>query len=675
MVASGKLLFGLPQPPPGYVQRPPGISLCMIVKNEEKFLPRCLQSVAGVVDEINIVDTGSTDGTIEIARSFGARVERREWRDDFAWARNEALALATKRWILVLDADEELNADSRDLVAALKTVPAHLTGVWVRCLNLADDYKGTGACSHALGRIFPNSPRIRYRSPIHEFITLDQNPTGLDCRHSPIAITHHGYLKDVVEGRDKVQRNLELIRKAAEAEPDEPFHWYNMGVTAMILGDRALTISALERMFELVGEKPRGFVPVGLSTLAEAYGAEEPEKAMHAALESLKRSPHFCNAHFALGRALTRMKRYEEAREAFKAAIDDGKYNAMQFICDDEVSVWKAHSEIGYSYTQEGNHAAALEWFEKGLANRQTQPLRLNRARALEALQRYDEAEEAFAGVCRDFGDDQSVGDYVNFLLRRHKYHRALETIDLYVGRVGPKTALAMLKAAAAVCDRLALPGAEAYLERALALAPGSAAVLDELERRYAARNDTAALERLHATERDAPCVEPEDYARRSTRLLAEGDPERALRTAHDGLAGAAEHPRLLHAAALAATALGRKDEALRALDRIRPSADPEIFARATYLRSLLLYERGEHRAALVAIDTVTAAKPDDVDALLHRARILQALRRYPEAEATLRRALPLGGRRVAVVLAGFFMQIGDYERARLTAEEALATA
>src|SRR5579884_1851863 len=142
MVASGKLLFGLPQPPPGYVQRPPGISLCMIVKNEEKFLPRCLQSVAGVVDEINIVDTGSTDGTIEIARSFGARVERREWRDDFAWARNEALALATKRWILVLDADEELNADSRELVAALKTVPAHLTGVWVRCLNLADDYKG-----------------------------------------------------------------------------------------------------------------------------------------------------------------------------------------------------------------------------------------------------------------------------------------------------------------------------------------------------------------------------------------------------------------------------------------------------------------------------------------------------------------------------------------------------
>src|SRR5579875_582277 len=138
----------------------------MVRQDEEKFLPRCLQSVAGVVDEINIVDTGSTDGTIEIARSFGARVERREWRDDFAWARNEALALATKRWILVLDADEELNADSRDLVAALKTVPAHLTGVWVRCLNLADDYKGTGACSHALGRIFPNSPRIRYRSPI-----------------------------------------------------------------------------------------------------------------------------------------------------------------------------------------------------------------------------------------------------------------------------------------------------------------------------------------------------------------------------------------------------------------------------------------------------------------------------------------------------------------------------
>src|SRR5579875_2667548 len=228
MVASGKLLFGLPQPPPGYVQRPPGSARVWFVKTRRS---SCRDACRASRESSTRSTSSIRDRPTGRSRSRG--VSARASND--ASGATTSPGRATRRWILVLDADEELNADSRDLVAALKTVPAHLTGVWVRCLNLADDYKGTGACSHALGRIFPNSPRIRYRSPIHEFITLDQNPTGLDCRHSPIAITHHGYLKDVVEGRDKVQRNLELIRKAAEAEPDEPFHWYNMGVTAMIL--------------------------------------------------------------------------------------------------------------------------------------------------------------------------------------------------------------------------------------------------------------------------------------------------------------------------------------------------------------------------------------------------------------------------------------------------------
>jgi glycosyltransferase involved in cell wall biosynthesis len=110
------LLFNLPPPEPDREQLPEGISLCMIVKNEERFLTECLESVKGVVDEINIVDTGSTDRTVEIARSFGANVIFREWKNDFAWARNEALAMATKRWTLVLDADEELERESLGLL-------------------------------------------------------------------------------------------------------------------------------------------------------------------------------------------------------------------------------------------------------------------------------------------------------------------------------------------------------------------------------------------------------------------------------------------------------------------------------------------------------------------------------------------------------------------------------
>src|ERR1700722_16558008 len=113
------LLFNLPVPEPDHEQLPEGISLCMIVKNEERFLEACLESVKDVVDEINIIDTGSTDRTIEIAQKYGAKIDYREWRNDFSWARNESLKMATKRWTLVLDGDEELESESVEMLRSL----------------------------------------------------------------------------------------------------------------------------------------------------------------------------------------------------------------------------------------------------------------------------------------------------------------------------------------------------------------------------------------------------------------------------------------------------------------------------------------------------------------------------------------------------------------------------
>ncbi len=357
--------FGLPPPPPGTAQRPAGVSLCMIVKNEERFLEACLRSAAPYVDEICIVDTGSTDRTLEIATAFGARIEHRAWRNDFAWARNEALALATKRWILVLDADEELDEASRGVLASIGTVRAALTGLWVRCNNLSDDYKGTGVSSHALIRFFPNSPRIRYVSPVHEFVTLDGKPTGLDAKMSSLSITHHGYLSEIVKLRKKSERNLELVKTATENAPDEPFNWYNLGTTSLLCGDMAGAIAAFEEMRIMVGESQRGFIPNALSQLADLYtDTGDYLRAIEAATESLRKAPHFANAHFALGRALAKLQRYDEARAAFEAAIADAAHARQQFIVDDEVSIWKAHSEIGSTYGNEGNDVARSSWFD-----------------------------------------------------------------------------------------------------------------------------------------------------------------------------------------------------------------------------------------------------------------------------------------------------------------------
>jgi len=88
----------------------PTLSLCMIVKNEELHLARCLKSVRGLADEMILVDTGSTDRTVEVARSYGARVFHFTWQDDFSLARNHSLEAASGEWILVLDADESIAA-------------------------------------------------------------------------------------------------------------------------------------------------------------------------------------------------------------------------------------------------------------------------------------------------------------------------------------------------------------------------------------------------------------------------------------------------------------------------------------------------------------------------------------------------------------------------------------
>jgi len=665
--------FGLPLPKPNVAQLPTGISLCMIVKNEERFLAGCLRSAAAHVDEICVVDTGSTDRTLEIAAAFGARIEQRPWRDDFAWARNEVLAMATKRWILVLDADEELDAGSHDTLHALRSAAADVTGLWVRCNNLSDDYKGTGVSSHALVRFFPNNPRIRYMSPVHEFITLDGKSTGIEARVAPLSITHHGYLTEIVTLRKKSERNFALVKTATENAPAEPFNWYNLGTTSMLCGDNPGAIVAFEKMRVLVGESQRGFVPNALGQLADLYtDSGNYERAIDAANESLRKAPNFANAHFSLGRALAKQERYDEARAAFKAAIADEAYAARQFVVDDEVSIWKAHSEIGSSYGYEGNDLAALEWFDRALENRPlVVPLRMNRAKALERLGRYPEAHAVFRALADDEPGDAHSVDYINFLLRRGCYADAWETIERVLPVVTPRTRAALLAAAASFPLPVAAAQKESLLERAVAAHPGAADALEALETLYRSRGDHAAVERLHAAELDAPLALAADHARRATRFLSAGRFADAEAVTRAGLQIAPEDAALHYNLGVVYVQTGRKEAALAELARAGTVGD--LGLRATFLRAIVLGDLGRLEDALVAIDLVIGLAPDEVDARLHRFRFAVALGREELAESTLRSALVLNDARIAAELATWLLRKGRVREAQGVAELALA--
>ncbi len=647
----------------------------MIVKNEERFLEQCLRSAAGVADEICIVDTGSTDATLEIAERFGARIEHRPWRNDFAWARNESLALATKRWILVLDADEELLPESLAALEELKRAPAYRTAVWLRCFNKADDYRGTGTMSHALIRIFPNSDEIRFRGLIHEFPTVGDSPTGLDGVTSPVAILHHGYLKDVVSARDKGRRNLEIVTAATEREPDDPFHWFNLGSTAFLMGDFEAARDALERMRDLNGRRARGFVPNGLAMLSEVYGDKlrDPERGAQTARLCLEFSPHYANGHFQLGKSLVALARLDEAREAYAAAIDDGNYAQQQFVVDEEVSIWKAQSEIGSTYAQQGDFQQALEWFEKGLANRpKVQPLRVNYARALEQLGRFGDALRALRELYEEFGDEQAILDYTNFLLRHGEESRAIEVIERSYRRTAKTTAVTMLTAAAAVAQRRGWLAPERYLEMALEIEPGAAAALNALEALYRERGEDAKLEALLERERATAPAESADFLRRSHQHIGAGTFVSGLDLALQGLARWPEDPLLHYNAAICLVNLGRKDEAIEHLGRIGEGATP-AYGRARFLEGVILRELGRFDEALACVDRLLRIDPVQLDAQLLRAALLEAKGLLGEAEAALQGAVSLDRQRASVELATFYLRTGRFDDARRVADGALA--
>ncbi len=433
------------------------ISLCMIVRNEERFLRDALASVAGCVDEICIADTGSTDGTVAIAESFGAKLTSITWRDDFAWARNAALDLATGAWVLVLDADERLAPGSRDALAALRHVRPDGQGRWIRCRNLNDAGREIVASTNAIVRIFPRDPAIRYRGRLHEFVAREGEERTIAAITTPIEILHYGYLPDVMNERQKSERNLRVSRAALEAAPDDPALAYNFAMSALLAGERAQASEQLERVVTLTRGMPRGFRPMALATLAGMYLDDgRTADALRLADECVEVVKTLPDGHFVRGRALAALGRYDEARAALGEAIRTGSNPTFEhFVVDDEIAAWKAHNEIGGTLVSEGRFAEAQQWLELALKSRPAErTLILNRARCCEAQGDLAEALAGFRAMFDGFRDETAAIEYVNFVFRHGSADIALMAVESALSIVNEDYRRAFLASAAAAMLR-----------------------------------------------------------------------------------------------------------------------------------------------------------------------------------------------------------------------------
>ncbi len=306
-----------PVPRPGNLPENPKLTVCMIVRDEEKTLPRCLQSVKAVADELIVVDTGSKDNTVSIARGFDASVFHFEWRDDFAAARNESLEHASCDWILQIDADEELLLASIPYLRKSILNPSALC-YFIRCDN-GPRYEGSRFAS--LCRLFRNHPRLGYRRPYHEGIDTDaqglltQEPEWRIAFEKNIVIRHYGYEPSII--RQKYERGLSIMKSYLRNNPDDAYVLTQLGGSYSGLGRYEEAKRYLNRAIRIDPNYWEANYTLGVTLERQ----NELDAAIRYYQKAIAVKADFVSAHLNLGILFTKKGMLDNALLEFKSAL------------------------------------------------------------------------------------------------------------------------------------------------------------------------------------------------------------------------------------------------------------------------------------------------------------------------------------------------------------------
>jgi glycosyltransferase involved in cell wall biosynthesis len=343
----------------------------MIVKDEEQNLPRALAGVADIAGELVVVDTGSNDGTVAVAAAHGARIVDFPWTDDFSAARNAGLAVATGRWVMVLDADEELDATDRAGVLPLleSTEADALICPVVSLLG------GAGSLDFErsfLLRFWRNHPGHRYTGLMHEDISPSIYAVSPSARieNAGIRFTHYGYLAAAEAARDKKARNLALIEAEVARNPRSHFYRFNLGVEYQRHNrfDEALAQYRLAR--PAAGGTPwePKLTKNLVYTLLSLGRWDEGEKEI---AQGLVRFPDFTDLLYFRGVAEVERKEFARATGTFSRCAAMGPAPVPPYAGAEEgLGAWKAYYALGQAHQAAGGLHEAVTAYEQAQAMR-----------------------------------------------------------------------------------------------------------------------------------------------------------------------------------------------------------------------------------------------------------------------------------------------------------------
>lgn len=344
------------------------VCLCMIVKNEQRYLRQCIKSVEDIIDEIVVVDTGSTDDTIQIAKNYGAKLYEIPWENNFSKARNIAVSHVDSDWILLLDADEILEETSKQtLLTFIRTTKED--GAYFQIYNYKDKEQGKNYMIHNGIRLFRNNQGYLYEGKIHEQVVREYHGNRGKTKFPkiPVIVHHYGYLEKVVEEKDKRGRNMPIIMQEIEHHPDNPYLLDCLGNEYNSLGDTKKAIELYEKVL-LKKEEGASYLPGLYLRLSVCYIKEkEFEKAIEIAYEAKNQYLQYMDYNYILALAWYELKEYKNAINQLQEIRAPKMPGARQQTMLGGCNTYLADTLLGDILMEQGEYDQAVQCYMKVL--------------------------------------------------------------------------------------------------------------------------------------------------------------------------------------------------------------------------------------------------------------------------------------------------------------------
>ena len=342
------------------------VGLHMIVKNEGDHLQQCLSSVKPFVDEIIIIDTGSTDQTKEIAALYGAKVIETSWEDDFSKARNISLEYANTDWILYLDADEILYGESRPFRQLLSS--SNMEAYRILIENYTGSYPHQKV-KHSSVRLFRARKEYHFTGPIHEDIVpsiLSFTSSNMDLIGDiPVSIRHYGYQEGHEKANEKLSRNQRILQTFLKRDQGQPYYTYHLGLTyaqqgnfhqAVALIQDALNRTSLDTSFRPTIVKDLAIILIKSGLISKSLSLLEDEVTNY---------PDYCDLHYYLGISYLHQKEEDKAIKAFQEAVS--KKPTTKYVHEEGNASFRAWTHMGNIAVKWGAFSDALQFYFNAL--------------------------------------------------------------------------------------------------------------------------------------------------------------------------------------------------------------------------------------------------------------------------------------------------------------------